>query len=64
MVNIKEVLRSFQVWQAGNIKRGGNGAAHMLAKFGVQHGSNRILLNCFPDCIRELVSSESSTLFM
>jgi hypothetical protein len=40
--NIKEVLRSFPVWQIGHTKRGGNAIAHKLAKFGIQHGFDRI----------------------
>ncbi|XP_062152086.1 uncharacterized protein LOC133860513 [Alnus glutinosa] len=35
--DIKEVLRSFQVWQIGHTKRGGNVVAHKLAKIGPHH---------------------------
>jgi hypothetical protein len=37
---------------------GGNGAAHVLAKLGVQHDSDRIWLDCIPDCVRTIVILE------
>jgi ribonuclease HI len=60
--DIKEVMRSFSNWQVGHIKKEGNVIAHKLAKFGIQHGFDRIWLDCLPDCIREVVLSEFSTL--
>jgi hypothetical protein len=64
--DIREIMRSFLDWRIvhTNLGGGGNGAAHIFAQMGVQHGSTKIWLDFISDCIRGIVSSESRTMFL
>lgn len=60
--DIKVVLRSFYSWEICHTKRGGNTAAHLLAKSGVHSDTDRVWVDCVPEYLREVVYSESSAL--
>ncbi len=62
--DIKMVLRNCEYWEIRHTKRDGNKAAHLLAKMGACLDSDRVWFDCFPDCIRDIVTSELSSLVM
>jgi hypothetical protein len=62
--DIKMVLTNCEYWEIRHTKRDGNSAAHLLAKMGACLDSDRIWFDCFPDCIRDIVTSELLSLVM
>jgi hypothetical protein len=62
--NIKMVLRNCEYWEIRHTKRDGNRAAHLLAKKDACLDFDRVWFHCFPDCIRNIVTSELSFLVM
>jgi hypothetical protein len=62
--DIKMVLRNCEYWEIRHIKRDGNRAAHLLIKMSACLNSNRVWFNCFPDCIKDIVTSELLSLVM
>jgi hypothetical protein len=62
--DIKMVLRNCEYWEIRHIKRDGNRAAHLLIKMSACLDSNRVWFNCFPDCIKDIVTSELLSLVM
>jgi hypothetical protein len=63
--DIRGILRSFSSsYEICHNKRGGNSAAHLLAKGGVHSATDSVWIDCLPDFLRDVVISESSTLPM
>jgi hypothetical protein len=62
--NIKIVLRNSEYWEVRHTKRDGDRAAHLLAKNGACLDSDRVWFDCFSDCIRDIVTSQLSSLVM
>jgi len=57
MNDIDIVLHCFESWRVRHTKRGGNKAAHSLAKEGVLHGIDRVWLNVIPGFLLSVLNS-------
>jgi hypothetical protein len=58
IVEAREFLMGFQSWAVSHIRRGGNEAAHQLAKFVVSQQVNQVWVDSYPNCLSEIINAE------
>jgi hypothetical protein len=64
IADIQAVLAGFLSWKTCHTKRKANSVAHILAQVGSHNTNQSTWIGCIPECIREVVLSESSSLIL
>lgn len=52
--DIRKVISHFSFFKCIHVRRGGNTAAHLVARWEVEFGSERICMGCFPQSLTTL----------
>jgi hypothetical protein len=58
IVETREILKDFPVWNVNFVRRECNNAAHQLAGFAVNQELNQVWMDSYPSCISGIVIAE------
>jgi hypothetical protein len=58
ILETKEMLKDFHFWKVNLVKREGNNAAHLLARFATNQELNQVWVDSFPSCISRTICNE------
>jgi hypothetical protein len=59
IVETREILKGFPLWNVSFVRRECNNAAHQLAKFAISQELNQVWMDSYPSCILVTIIAES-----